>query len=119
MTANESWEENEREGERERGTEKERNRGRQKDSQVRCTEKYDAPTISMQSIPDSVKKHSTCPSACAAGFKSCWRSLRDGSMCLSSIDDKAPQQAVIKTDCQTAIKVMDSPGERAILAYTS
>lgn len=64
----------------------------------------------MQSIPDSVEKHSTCPSVHRARFESCRRSQCDRSMCFSSIDGKAPRSPVIKTDCQMAIKVMDLPG---------
>ncbi len=68
------------------------------------------PLTSTQSIPDSVEKHSTCPSARKARFESRRRSPGDRSMCFSSIDGKAPRSPVIKTDCQTAIKVMDLPG---------
>lgn len=67
------------------------------------------PLPSTQSIPDSVEEHSTCLSVCKARFESRWRSQGDRSMCFSSIDGEAPQSPVIKTDCQTAIKVMDSP----------
>lgn len=67
------------------------------------------PLTSTQSIPDSVEKHSTCPSVRRARFESRRRSPGDRSMCFSSIDGKAPRSPVIKTDCQTAIKVMDLP----------
>lgn len=78
---------------------------------VRCTQKnMTLPLTSMQSIPDSVEKHSTCPSVHRARFESRRRSPGDRSMCFSSIDGKAPRSPVIKTDCQTAIKVMDLPG---------
>lgn len=68
------------------------------------------PLTSTQSIPDSVEEHSTCPSVRGARFESRRRSPGDGSMCFSPIDGKAPRSPVIKTDCQTAIKVMDLPG---------
>lgn len=67
------------------------------------------PLTCTQSIPDSVEEHSTCLSVCKARFESRWRSQGDRSMCFSSIDGEALQSPVIKTDCQTAIKVMDSP----------
>lgn len=67
------------------------------------------PLTSTQSIPSSAEEHSTCPSVHRARFESHRRSLGDRSMCFSSIDGKAPWSPVIKTDCQMAIKVMDSP----------
>lgn len=66
------------------------------------------PLTSTQSIPSSAEEHSTCPSVHRARFESHRRSLGDRSMCFSSIDGKAPWSPVIKTDCQMAIKVMDS-----------
>lgn len=74
---------------------------------------------STQSIPDSVEEHSTCPSVHGAKFESRRRSLGDRSMCFSSIDGKAPRSPVIKTDCQTAIKVMDLPGATSVSRHRS
>lgn len=67
------------------------------------------PLTFLQSIPNSVKKHSTCLSVHRARFESHRRSLCDRSMCFSSIDVKSLWSAVIKTECQVAIAVMESP----------
>lgn len=84
--------------------ERESRRARQNHWKI-CLLHY-TPAINTPFHPEAL---TVCVHLCVeCGFKSGWRSLSDRSMCLSSIDGKALQLPLIKTNSRSVIKVVPS-----------